>query len=309
MSPDSPRTILIVDDDAAVRSVVRRILSVEPVRLLEAPDGHEAEEIAARTRLDLILLDIQMPRKSGLEVLRDLRADPRTRAIPVLFLTARSGPEDAAYGLELGADDYVGKPFLAQELLARIHALARRRERDLQAHPLTGLPGSAAIEAEATRRIAAGEPLALLYADLDGFKAYNDAFGYERGDQAILDTARLLLEAARASCDPDAYVGHVGGDDFVLLARTEAAEKLARDVARRFDLQFAGQTGLTLSVAVATNDPSLPCPYSELVAAAAQVKRGLKARSDRSRSACLKDRRKGLSPEERLPGSWVREDF
>ena len=116
-------TILVVDDDPIVRDVVVRYLERDGHRTLVAEDGDRAEELLARERLDLVVLDVMLPGKDGLALCRSLR--PRS-SLPVILLTARGEEADRIVGLELGADDYVTKPFSPRELAARVRALLRR---------------------------------------------------------------------------------------------------------------------------------------------------------------------------------------
>ena len=124
---ESRHTILVVEDDSALRDTIAYNLQSDGYRVLAAADGVAALEAAARSTISLVLLDIMLPRMDGLEVCRQLRARPETSSIPILILSARGEETDKVVGLELGADDYVTKPFSWKELRARVRALLRRR--------------------------------------------------------------------------------------------------------------------------------------------------------------------------------------
>jgi diguanylate cyclase (GGDEF)-like protein len=181
---------------------------------------------------DLILLDVQMPVMDGFTVCQKLKSDLLLRHIPVMMLTAQSGVSSKVTGLERGADDYITKPFDLQELIARIRTLLRRTRQGLEANPLTRLPGNITIENEILARLEANQPFAVLYLDLNSFKAYNDTYGFIKGDEVIRETAKIILKEA----DKDrGFVGHIGGDDFIVLTDPETCEALAQRVIARFD--------------------------------------------------------------------------
>src|SRR5207247_7385078 len=138
-------------------------------------------------------------------------------------------------GLSSGADDYIIKPFDPVELLARVKGTLRRAREMRALSPLTGLPGNIRVQEEIRRRVGEEQPFALLYADLDHFKAYNDNYGFVRGDRAIQSLARLVTETVHEVAGPAGFVGHVGGDDFVLLVEPDQAEVLAKSLCQTCD--------------------------------------------------------------------------
>jgi len=177
---------------------------------------------------------VMMPGLDGVEVLRRLRGDAATSALPVLLLTARGLSSDKVVGLAAGADDYVVKPFDAAELVARIRTTLRRTAEARALSPLTGLPGNTRVELEILSRTTAGTPYAVSHVDLDQFKSFNDCYGFLRGDRLLLALSSCLQQAA-AGQDPPVFLGHVGGDDFVLVSTPEQAEPVARRAVRCFD--------------------------------------------------------------------------
>ena len=123
---------------------------------------------------DLILLDVMMPKVDGFEVCQRLRADNRTKHMSVIMLTAKSLSADKVVGLTAGADDYMIKPFDPIELVARVKSALRRSQEMRGLNPLTRLPGNVEVQSQVSRRVAKAEPFAILYIDLDNFKAFND---------------------------------------------------------------------------------------------------------------------------------------
>jgi diguanylate cyclase (GGDEF)-like protein len=227
--------VLVVEDDEFLARLLDVELSQSGYEVRVAHDGDEALETAFERCPDLVLADVMMPRMDGFELVRRLRGDPRTEAVSIILVTARGLQTDKLRGLTAGADDYVVKPFDNEELLARVAGVLRRAEYMRSQSPLTGLPGNVRIEDEIQARIDLRLPFAVLYLDLDNFKVYSDRYGFIRGDEALRSTGRLIRDAAREGAGAGTFVGHIGGDDFVVVCDPERAETVAREVIRRFD--------------------------------------------------------------------------
>jgi diguanylate cyclase (GGDEF)-like protein len=230
-----PERVLIVDDDPDIVQFVRVNLELEGFEVDSCGDGQEALAKMTKNPPDLVILDIMMPGMDGLTVLRRMRSHPATVNVSVVILTARAMAHDRVQGLEFGADDYITKPFELDELIARVRTVLQRAQAMRDVSPLTGLPGNFRISQELERRVELGEPFALVHADLDNFKAYNDHYGFMRGDGVIKFSAHALLEARDTVNDPDAFVGHVGGDDFVAVFHPDVVEDFCKSVIRIFD--------------------------------------------------------------------------
>ena len=227
--------VLIADDDPDILAVVQVNLELEGFEVDTAVDGEDALQKATTNPPDAIVLDIMMPRMDGLTALHRLRGQATTANTPVVLLTARGLPEDRVRGLELGADDYITKPFDINELVARIRSVLRRTQAARDLSPLTGLPGNFKITAEVEDRITQGHPFALVHGDLDNFKAFNDYYGFMRGDEVIRLCAKCFLEGAQSLGIGDVFVGHIGGDDFVAVIPPEISESFCKEVIERFD--------------------------------------------------------------------------
>jgi diguanylate cyclase (GGDEF)-like protein len=233
--PSAHGSILVVEDDEFIARLLEVELADVGYDVQTAGDGVEALEIAFERCPDLILADVMMPNMDGFEMTRRLREDPRTEAVSIIMLTARGLAADRLQGLTLGADDYVVKPFDAPELLARIRGVLRRAEYMRSVSPLTGLPGNIRIEDEIEARIHHGVDFALMYVDLDSFKAYSDRYGFVRGDEALRATAQVIRDAARSLGGPLSFVGHIGGDDFVVVTEPALGVPVADLIIRRFN--------------------------------------------------------------------------
>jgi two-component system cell cycle response regulator len=279
------QTILVADDEPINRSLIQRRLERAGYHVLTAQNGQEAVEKTRASLPDLVILDVMMPVMDGLEACRLIKDDLSTRDIPVIFLSARDETEVKVSGLSLGANDYISKPFKAEELLARVDVAMRlKRERDqlrnvveeARAHAevaqeqamtdaLTGLLNRYGLQrvlahehAEARRYKRA---LSCLMIDLDNFKTINDTYGHSAGDTALQQVASILTEVVRRSD----MVFRYGGEEFlVLLPETELegatalAEKIrGAAVARLFgDGEQVFRLTLSAGAASLTDDES-----------------------------------------------------
>lgn len=227
--------VLIVDDDPDIRTFLEVTLSLGGFEVVEATNGSEAVKQAIARNPALILMDVMMPEMDGMEAVRTLRADSRTSHVPIIMVTAKAQGADKIAGFTQGADDYITKPFDPDELVVRVQATLRRAAEMRSVSPLTALPGNARIELELKRRIDDDDAFALLYADLNHFKAYNDHYGFLRGDRVIRKLAEVIVEVVGELGTADAFVGHVGGDDFIVVCKPDRATDIAEAICRRFD--------------------------------------------------------------------------
>jgi diguanylate cyclase (GGDEF)-like protein len=303
--------LLVVDDDPFIARLLEIELKAAGYEVRVASDGQQALSAAQEECPDLVLADVMMPNMDGFELTRRLRQDSRTSGVSIIMLTARGLSADKLEGFAIGADDYIVKPFDTPELLARIRGVLRRSKDQRTASPLTGLPGNIRIEDEIDARVEQGQDFAILYADLDGFKAYNDHYGFLRGDQAIQETARLIEEATQRTGGDGAFVGHVGGDDFVIVVPPQQAAPVAEAIVASFDakvgdwydaedrangyIELMNRRGelerfplLTISIGVASTDKRSFHHYAEAVAIATEMKQYAKGLTG---SAWAADRR------------------
>jgi len=180
----------------------------------------------------LFTLETEPARQQAL--IRELKADHVYGHLPVLALLPHTLLANLDWRL-FPVDDYLVLPLEHDSLTPRIQLCVERSARDLDANPLTGLPGNLTIMREAERRIDAGLPFAMGYIDLDHFKPFNDKYGFSRGDEVLRMMARILVNVVRSIDNPDTYVGHVGGDDFIFMVPAEYAEQVCERTLGSFD--------------------------------------------------------------------------
>lgn len=228
-------SILLVEDDAPTRDAFAEALEDEGFEIVIAGSGTQALQILEVRPIDLVMADVMMPDLDGYELCRRIRRDPRFGHIPVLLLSARTALADRLAGIEVGADDYLTKPIAIEELSARLTMHLRRSSREQQLNPLTRLPGNLAVEQAIQTRLTAGEDFAVGYADLDHFKAYNDRYGFQAGDALLRRTSQIIATVVAPFRSGGAFVGHIGGDDFVVAANPEIIESICRNILSEFE--------------------------------------------------------------------------
>ncbi len=229
------KKILIIDDTELMIKVISDILVKADYEVVVANTGQEGIYKVRKEKPDLVLLDIVMPGISGFEVCKMLREDESNNLMPIIMLTAQDNEDDKLEGLELGADDYITKPFNSRELLSRVRNTLKRIDRNRCANPLTGLHGNLEIQSEINQRLATNSLFSIIYADLDNFKAYNDVYGFASGDRAIKLTADIISDNVYVFQSANDFVGHVGGDDFVIITTPEKGKVICQGIINDFD--------------------------------------------------------------------------
>jgi diguanylate cyclase (GGDEF)-like protein len=287
--------ILIADDSRTLRAALGDQLRAMGHEVTEAHEGLQAIDLFRIHEPDLIVLDVDMPVMNGYETARQIRALSGDHEwIPIIFLSSNVGDKDIATGLEAGGDDYLAKPVSPVVLRAKINAMQRitdMRQRlvdmkeQLEVHnaslreessidSLTNIPNrrtfDAAYEQEWNHHSRSGKPLALLLADVDFFKRYNDTYGHQRGDQALKTVAEALRAAAKRKVD---LVARYGGEEFALLlpdttpvsALLVAGRVLETLRAQRVPHEAAPGGHLTMSIGVCATVPHAGQTSADLV--------------------------------------------
>lgn len=227
--------ILIADDEEEIRDLLRFSLESEEYEVIETEDGEQALQKIKTEKPDLVILDVMMPKMTGYEVCEKIRSDGSTCLIPVIMLTSLAQTKDKVTGIKLGADEYLTKPFEPFELSIRVEGLIRRTREAISANPLSGLPGNISIEKEMRRLLDENVPYTIIYLDVDNFKAYNDKYGFEKGDEVIRLIATIVRDAVKTLGEESDFVGHIGGEDFVVITKPARAELICIRIIEVFE--------------------------------------------------------------------------
>lgn len=226
--------ILVVDDEPTIVELIRDTLSSEGYETVGALTGEEALQIMERSAPDLVILDLMLPGMDGYEVSRQMQRDPRLSQVPVIMLTALSGTKDMVAGYEKGADDYIAKPFDADELVVRVRAQLQHLTHE-QTSSLTGLPGDKSVEEAIARKAnEADQPWSIIYVDIDNFREYNEAYSFLEGDEVIRLAGKVIEESVQRHGNPGDFVGHIGGDDFAVITSPNKVKPVAEAASEAF---------------------------------------------------------------------------
>jgi diguanylate cyclase (GGDEF)-like protein len=307
------KRILVVDTKPAGAQEIERVLKTNGGHLIvytaESP-LHAIDTIYSEPP-DLVIINYPLQADGGDNLCRRIKSDTVFGHLPIVLLL-----ESASHGTEIDwedtpADDFWGKPFDPKEIQGRISLVFARATRAGDANPLTRLPGNHSIMKEIQAKIDSGRPFAIAYVDLDHFKSYNDKYGFMRGDEILKMAARLITNAIRKLDSPEAFAGHVGGDDFVFIVTPDQLDGTCAEIIKNFDLiigsfydeeeRICGYIDSTnrkgenerfpiisLSIAVVTNEHRPIEHIGQVSAIAAEVKKRVKSMEG---STYLKDLR------------------
>src|SRR3989338_3059167 len=206
--------ILVVEDDFDISNMLRIYFTGQGFEVSVAPRGGDALALTRQSLPHLIVLDIMLPDMDGYAVCRELRTTTRTSHIPIIFLTQKDERSDKIAGLELGADDYITKPFDIEELRLRVTNAIQRQELEAMTDPRTGLPSGRLIE-EQLRKIIRTQGWALVDFRINHFERFKDVYGFIAGDEVLRFTSILLGEVVDELGTTNDFIGHPGGDNFV----------------------------------------------------------------------------------------------
>jgi diguanylate cyclase (GGDEF)-like protein len=226
--------LLVVEDDIDIGNMLKIYFSGMQFDVDVSVRGSDALERTKQVLPHLIVLDIMLPDIDGYEVCRTLRTNMRTSHIPVIFLTQKDERSDKLQGLELGADDYITKPFDIEELKLRVQGAIRRSERESLTDPRSGLPAGRLIE-DQLRRIIRQNGWALLDARVNNFESFKDVYGFVAGDDVLRFTAMLIGEVVDELGTTSDFIGHAGGDNFIVITKETKAEAIKTRLKERFD--------------------------------------------------------------------------
>ena len=226
--------LLVVEDDVDIGNMLKIYFSGMEFEVDVAVRGKDALEKTKQVLPQLIVLDIMLPDIDGYEVCKTLRTNMRTSHIPVIFLTQKDERSDKLQGLELGADDYITKPFDIEELKLRVQGAIKRAERESLTDPRSGRPAGRLIE-DQLRRIIRVKGWSLLDTGINHFEPFKNVYGFVAGDDVIRFTSMLIGEVVDEIGTTSDFIGHAGGDNFIIITTEEKAEPIKARLKERFD--------------------------------------------------------------------------
>jgi diguanylate cyclase (GGDEF)-like protein len=226
--------ILVVEDDFDISNMLRIFFTGQGYQVDVAPRGSDALAQCRKNLPDLIVLDIMLPDMNGYDVCKELRTTTRTSHIPIIFLTQKDERSDRIAGLELGADDYITKPFDIEELKLRVRNSIRYHQSKNQTNPITGLPSGRLIE-DQLRELMRISDWGFLQIGIDNYNAFTDSYGFVAGDEVLRFTTMVLNEAIDEHGTLDDFIGHASNESFVVVTRSNDIPGLVSMVRQRFE--------------------------------------------------------------------------
>jgi diguanylate cyclase (GGDEF)-like protein len=230
----SKGSILVVEDDFDISNMLKIYFSGQGYAVEVAPKGGDAI-VATRKQLpNLIVLDINLPDMSGYDVCKELRTTTRTSHIPIIFLTQKDERSDKIIGLELGADDYVTKPFDIEELKLRIANAITQSDKARHINPTSGFPTGSLIENHLRELMRKNQEWSYIDVKISNFDPFKEVYGWQAGDEVIKATALMITDMIEKFGTSDDFAGHPNGDNFVLITHAKDANPLLDALAERF---------------------------------------------------------------------------
>jgi len=287
--------ILVIEDDFDVSNMLRIYFQSQGYDVAVAQRGEDALEMCRHQLPHVIVLDIMLPDMDGYDVCRELRGSLRTSHIPIIFLTQKDERSDKIHGLELGADDYITKPFDVEELKLRVRNAITRAAYESLTNPTTGLPSSRLIE-EQLRQLMRRDDWGIVYVGIRGLTVFGEVYGFVAGEDVLRFTAMVLGEVVDSTGTSDDFIGHIGADDFIVITKKDLIAPMVKGLKHRFDTRVgthydwqARQRGyliirdeagnetqadlMTLSIGVVTADDGPFADIREITEAAASARR------------------------------------
>jgi len=285
-----------------IARLLKEILEIESYQVTIVLNGEDAVRFTLHETPQLIIVDMMLPGIDGYEVIRRLRNHPKIMHIPIIALSALGEPIDKIRAYDGDVDGYITKPFNTDELLARVRRELRRTQQSYLS-PLTGLPGGLQVVRAINYKLSSSDPWSILYLDLDNFKAFNDVYGFLTGNEMILLVSSICQKVVYEYGNTDDFVGHIGGDDFVVVTAPDRANNLCMHISNRYkeesallyrseDLRRGSISGVdrkgrpyqfplvSLSIGVVNNQQCKPYTIQEVSYLAAEAKRNAKQSSN-----------------------------
>ena len=229
--------ILVVEDDVDISKMLRIYFESQGYEVLVSPRGNEALETCRRKLPNVVVLDIQLPDIDGYEVCRSLRSNTRTSYVPIIFLTQKDERSDRIAGLELGADDYITKPFDIEELKLRVEGSIRRSRQTALTHPVTNLPAGKLIEEQLKQVKDSPDPWMFLYFGIRHVNAFKETVGPIHVNEVLIFLADIMREAIEAHGTMNDFIGQASDNDFIIITTPEVAPNICAMIVRRFDAE------------------------------------------------------------------------
>jgi DNA-binding response OmpR family regulator len=214
---DIKSKILIIEDDLDVAEMLNAYFRVQGYEVFTVNWGEDGVRSCQTVHPDLVILDIRLPDIDGYEVARRLRSDRRTAEVPIIFLTEKRDRSDRLQGLEIGADDYITKPFDVQELRLRVRNALKRLSQGSLTNPVTGLPEGALVDERLSEVLGKDGNSAVLFVSIENMDSFREAYGFVASDDVLRAISLMIVNTMREVSRPEDFLGHLSGTDFIIV--------------------------------------------------------------------------------------------
>ncbi|MFN8413588.1 MAG: response regulator [Anaerolineales bacterium] len=231
---DAKPKILIIEDDLDVAEMLNAYFRVQGYEVFTVNWGEDGVRSCLTVHPDLVILDIRLPDIDGYEVARRMRSDRRTSDVPIIFLTEKRDRSDRLLGLELGADDYITKPFDVQELRLRVRNALKRVSQGSLTNPVTGLPEGALVN-EKLSEVIGKDGSAILFVSIENMDLFREAYGFVASDDVLRAISLMIVNTMREVSRPDDFLGHISGTDFILVLPSSNLAALSEKLRSRLE--------------------------------------------------------------------------
>lgn len=230
-----PTVLYYSPAEREVPDLISGWLGTKEFSVIHFSDSADLETVARRSPPLLILIDADGAGSDGSSLCKSLKGDAFSAIVPIVFVAGNHATEQVREWFEVGADEVITPLFEPAEQRSRLDVLLHRTERNVAVHPSTRLPGTTEIEREIKSRLDSGAMFAICYADLDHFKEFNDRYSYYDGDRVILIVSRIIRDVVKGLCQRDGFVGHIGGDDFIIILPLDRVQEICSEIVTVFD--------------------------------------------------------------------------
>ncbi len=226
--------IYLIDEDKTLKETLKKIFEDDKDYRFKSISANKLD-VALKNIPSLIIVNEDTISKNPFEICKKVKEDDDNSITPIIVLSSNKEHSHRLAMLELGVVHYIKHPIDKDYLYYTIKNVLNLIYINRRVSPLTGLPGNVQIQAEMKKRFLIGETFAMMYLDLDNFKAYNDLYGFLKGDEIIKFTARTILKNVHTDENEDCFVGHIGGDDFVAITSKTNYDEICQNIIADFD--------------------------------------------------------------------------
>ncbi len=266
---DAKPKILIIEDDLDVAEMLNAYFRVQGYEVFTVNWGEDGVRSCLTVQPDLVILDIRLPDIDGYEVARRLRSDRRTAEVPIIFLTEKRDRSDRLQGLELGADDYITKPFDVQELRLRVRNALKRVSQGSLTNPVTGLPEGGLVDEKLSECLGKNGQ-AILFVAIDNMDIFRESYGFVASDDVLRAISLMVVNTMREVSRPEDFLGHLSGTDFILVVPPSNLSALSEKLRSRLDQSMEYFYPIKDREQMAAQKHRLNAKLSELVLSAGQ---------------------------------------